>query len=45
MKKRKKSYYDKNYGGKNHIIFVENIRVTEYNKRWSIGCFMEDNNS
>lgn len=27
------------------IFFVENIRVTEYNKRWSIGYFMEDNNS
>lgn len=27
------------------IFFVENIRVTEYNKRWSIGCFMEDNHS
>lgn len=30
-KKTEKSYYGKNYGGKNYIIFVENIRVTEYN--------------
>ena len=26
-------------------IFVENVRVTEYNKRWNIVCFMEDNDS